>query len=103
MFEEQEIIEFLNRIINSPNINHYKIKNNVKKFYDYLVLTEMCDDIFLSKLNKIIDCLDEIIVIKETFGDISLNDLLLRQTKQKEKNNQLKKRRYKTNYSSFCE
>lgn len=41
MFEETEIIEFINRIANSSDACDEEIKVNVGKFYDYLALTKM--------------------------------------------------------------
>ncbi len=76
MFDEQEIIEFFNRIINAPELKNQEIKSNVTKFYEYLVLTKMCDDETLTKLSKIITCLNEIITIRKTIGYIDINTLL---------------------------
>ena len=76
MFDEQEIIEFFNRIINAPNINNQEIKVNVTKFYEYLVLTKMCDEETLEKLSKIVICINEIITIKKTMGYIDIGTLL---------------------------
>lgn len=76
MFDEQEIIEFFNRIINAPELKNQEIKINVTKFYEYLVLTKMCNDETLAKLSKITTCLNEIITIRNTIGYIDINTLL---------------------------
>ena len=76
MFDETEIIEFFNRIINAPELKEEEIEANVAKFYDYLVLTHMCDEESLTKLHKLVTCLHEIITIKNTIGYIDVNSLL---------------------------
>lgn len=83
MFDETEVIEFFNRIINAPDLSNQEIKTNVTKFYEYLVLTKMCDEESLTRLSKIVNCLNEIIVIKNQFGSIDVNNLLLEQDKTK--------------------
>lgn len=77
MFDEQEVIEFFNRIINAPNLNNQEIKLNVTKFYEYLALTKMCDEESLEKLSKIVACINEILTIKKTMGHIDINNLLV--------------------------
>lgn len=83
MFDENEIIEFFNRIINATDLNASDIKTNVTKFYDYLVLTKMCDEETLIKLSKIVVCINEILKIKSTIGYIDIGNLLLESDKQK--------------------
>ena len=83
MFEEKEIIEFFNRIINSPSISEEEINNNVTKFYEYLILTKMCDDELIEKISKIIACLNEILKIKRTMGYIDVNVLIQKSSNQK--------------------
>ena len=77
MFDENEIIEFFNRIINAPELKEEEIETNVTKFYEYLALTNMCDEETLTKLSKIITCIHEIITIKKTIGYIDIRSLLL--------------------------
>ena len=83
MFDKTEIIEFFNRIINAPELKEQEIKQNVSKFYEYLELTQMCDEASLNKLSKIIICLNEILAIKKTVGYIDINTLLLAPEEQK--------------------
>ena len=83
MFDETEIIEFFNRIINTSDLEEQEIKQNVAKFYEYLELTQMCEESSLNKLSKIITCLNEILTIKKTVGYIDINTLLLEPEEQK--------------------
>ncbi|MBR3898473.1 MAG: hypothetical protein IKJ43_04265 [Bacilli bacterium] len=76
MFNEEEIIEFINRIINSPNIDDSEIKTNITKFYEYIVLTNMCDDETLKKVSTIIECLNEILALKKKIEYIDVNSLI---------------------------
>lgn len=76
MFDEQEIIEFFNRIINAPDTSNTEIKINITKFFEYLVLTKMCDEEALQKLSKIVTCINEILTIKKTMGYIDIGNLL---------------------------
>lgn len=85
MFDEPEIIEFINRIINFQDISVEEIKENIKKFYEYLVLTKMCEDCVLEKILKIIDCLDEILALKNKLGYIDIGSLLIEPETPKKK------------------
>lgn len=76
MFIETDIIEFINRIINSNKSNNSEIKNNIIKFRDYLVLTQMTDQETIDKVDKIISCLDSIINIKNSLGFIDISVII---------------------------
>ena len=104
MFDEQEIIEFFNRIINTPNLKDQEIKINVTKFYEYLVLTKMCEEESLTKLSKIVACLNEILSIKKTMGYIDISTLLLEPEEQKKlvKRNKKHYGHYESSSSSSC-
>ena len=98
MFDEKEIIEFFNRIINTDNLDDKDIKNNVTKFFEYLVLTKMCDKETLEKLARIIACLNEILIIKKTIGYIDINTLLLSKEEQKKLVKKPQKNRHYNHY-----
>ncbi len=76
MFIEQDIIEFINRIINSNKSNNSEIKNNIIKFRDYLVLTQMTDQETIDKVDKIISCLDSLLHIKNSLGFIDISAII---------------------------
>lgn len=82
MFEKDTIIEFFNRIINTPDIKESDIKQNVIKFYEYLEFTKMCDEDTLDDLQKIVACINEIITIRNAMGYIDVRTLLLKDKEQ---------------------
>ena len=100
MFDENEVIEFFNRIINAPDLNDSDLKINITKFYDYLTLTKMCDKNTLKKLSKIMFCIDEIITIKQNIGYIDIGILLLEPEKQKRLYKTPKNNRHYSHYES---
>ncbi len=106
MFDVEEIIEFFNRIINTSNISDQEIKVNVIKFYEYLVLTKMCDEESIKKLSKIVACLSEILAIKKAIGYIDINNLLIEPQEPKKLTKTPKKNRHYNHYESdgpsFC-
>lgn len=100
MFDEVEIIEFINRIINSENIKEQDIKHNIMKFYEYLELTQMCDEETSEKLSSIIRCLNEILILKRNLGYIDINNLLLEPEEQKKLVKRPKKNKHYNHYES---
>ena len=72
MFIETDIIEFINRIINSPKGQAQDIKRNLILFRDYLVLTEMTDKETVDQVDKILDCLDGLLKIKKSLGVVDI-------------------------------
>lgn len=107
MFEKREVMEFINRIINASNISEEEIIQNVTNFYEYLVLTKMCDDDLLEKISKIISCLSEILIIKCCFGYVDVNVLLLKPDSEKKLVKKPQNKKHYGHYessdsSSFC-
>ncbi len=106
MFEEQEIIEFFNRIINASNVSDQEIKTNVKIFYEYLVLTKMCNGNTQKKLSTMVNIINEIIVIKKAIGYIDLKTLLIEPEEPKKLVKKPKPQKhynhYETGGPSFC-
>ena len=65
MFDCDEIIEFINKIINrANNSNRKEIIENVNTFVNYLKLTKSLSTKDLKKVDKIVDCIDELINLK---------------------------------------
>lgn len=92
MFLRNDIVEFINKIINVENINKEEIENNIKEFYKYLKLTKMADEKTLKVIDKVVDCLPQILVLKEKLGTFDINMFLndknnLTKTKSSQKNN----------------
>lgn len=76
MFLGSDIIEFVNKIINSKEIKDEQIANNLKEFVNYLKLTKMADEQTLKCLNSILACLPEIINLKNKIGYLDINIIL---------------------------
>lgn len=110
MFDKKETIEFFNRIVNAPEIPDEEIEENVAKFHEYLRLTHMCDESSLEELGKIVECIHEILVIRNTIGYVDVSSMLLAQpepqmklTKKPRKPTQTKHyNHYHSNSSSGC-
>ena len=84
MFERQDLIDFVEKIINQ-SIQKEEIKRNLKQFRSYLDLTKMADNHTLSDLDQVIDCINELLTIKEKFGSCNLIALLENTTSDKPK------------------
>ncbi len=90
MFLNKDIIEFINKIINQASISDSEsIKENILKFKNYLELTKMCDKKSLEDIDVIINCVDELIRLKDKIGNIDINIILKnkeeKQVKEKKK------------------
>jgi hypothetical protein len=86
MFDGGNIIEFFNRLINTPDLGDEEVSSNVCKFYNYLCLTKMCNEETLNKLYKIVNCISEILVIRKEVGYFDVRTLFY---EQKEKPQEL--------------
>ena len=76
MFNEENIIEFINKIINQADVNaKYETQENIRKFRTYLDLTQMCDEETLDKIDKVLDCYDSLMNLKESFGYVDVSSL----------------------------
>lgn len=76
MFLRNDIVEFINKIINVENITKEEIENNIKEFHKYLKLTKMADEKTLKVIDKIVDCLPQILVLKQKLGTFDINMFL---------------------------
>lgn len=73
MFICDDILEFINRIINQSNVrDKMSIKQNIIKFREYLKLTQMVDEVTIADIDIIIDCFDELMTLKSKLGDIDV-------------------------------
>ena len=76
MFDEAQLNEFINRMFyNAKNSNH-DIKEGLKTFRKYLEETSMCTSEYLKKIDKIIECSDELIALKTKIGSIDVTTLI---------------------------
>lgn len=96
MFLRNDIVDFINKIINVENIAKEEIENNIKEFYKYLKLTKMADEKTLKVIDKIIDCLPQILVLKEKLGTFDIN-MFLSDINNTTKNKSSQKNTVKTN------
>lgn len=80
MFNEENIIEFINKLINHVDeVENKEVEENLRKFRAYLELTQMCDDETLSKVDKVLECYDSLIDLKTTFGFVDVSSLFLKE------------------------
>jgi len=103
MFLGSDILEFINKIINSKEIKDEQIMKNLKEFVNYLKLTKMADENTLKCLNSILACLPEIINLKNKIGYLDINIILgekekLNIDKSDEKNAKNKVKQYEAKH-----
>lgn len=76
MFEQDNIIEFINKIINyDDDKTSEETQENLRKFRSYLELTQMCDSDTLDKVDKVLECYDSLVDIKRSFGFVDVSSL----------------------------
>ena len=99
MFERQDLIDFVGKIINESDKKE-ETKRNLKQFRSYLDLTKMVDENTLSDLDQIINCTDELLIIKEKLGTCDITTLLesTMDTKSKKK---VKREKENIHYSYY--
>ena len=76
MVNENEIIEFFNRIINVEDSDDKEVIKNVNEFYKLLGLTKMCDEDTLEKMSRIVLCINELLNIKNSVGEVDVSIVL---------------------------
>ncbi|MGN1371973.1 MAG: hypothetical protein ACI4XM_06855 [Candidatus Coprovivens sp.] len=85
MFLYGDVLEFINRIINqSKDDDKDLIKQNIIKFKDYLELTKMVSSVTLDDIDIIVDCLDELMALKNKLGDIDVTMILQGREEEKD-------------------
>lgn len=75
MFNEQEILKFVKKIIIKEE-NLEKATNLINEFKEYLDLTKMATDEILNKLDKIILSLPHIYALNKVLNEDDINELL---------------------------
>ena len=71
-----EIVEFLNRIISKAKTKDELIKN-LNTYKDYLVLTEICDSVTLNFIGNIKNNADKIFELKNSFGTFDVRGVVM--------------------------
>ncbi len=93
MFLSTDILEFINKIVNNSIISDKEnVKENINKFRDYLKLTKMADEQLLTEIDIIIECLEELLIIKNKIGYVDVSSIL-ESSKEKINGRPLKKSR----------
>lgn len=75
MFEREDLLDFVNVIINQST-GKEETKYILTEFMDYLDLAKLTDPDTLSELEQIISCTDEVISIKEKLGSCDIHTLV---------------------------
>ena len=100
MFVNNDVIEFINKIINQSDIkDKQQVKQNITKFREYLRLTCMADEATLSDIDLILSCIDELMIVKSKLGNVDVMSIF----EDKEKTNSQPRRLAKTRQSSYDE
>ena len=69
MFKNEDILEFLTRIIKNSNAKNIEAsKESIEKFKEYLMLTTMCDENALNSITNVVGCFEELVNIYEKTG-----------------------------------
>lgn len=76
MFNETNIIEFINKIINESNEDEKELKNNIEKFKEYLILTKMSNLRITEWINQVIICLPELFALKKKIKNVDISSLI---------------------------
>ena len=74
MFLEENIIEFINKIIyESKEQRITDVKNNIEQFKNYLELTKMGSQKSIEWIGSVADCLPELIALSKKINDIDVS------------------------------
>lgn len=76
MFLTNDVLEFINKIINQSDVSQKElVKENIMKFRKYLELTQMADKVTLANIDVIVDCLDELMTLKNKLGNVDVTEI----------------------------
>lgn len=98
MFLGSDIIEFINKIIDSKETQNDDKIQNIKQFKEYLRLTKMADEETLKCIDKILKCMPEILILKQKLGSFDLNTILKEEKVKIEKTDQAKAKKLVKSY-----
>ena len=85
LFLENDLIEFINKLINKSSQNKEEIKTNITQFQDYLKLTKMASDDTIQNIEQVVSCLDEVLTLKEKLGTFDITTLFPGEEAQQKK------------------
>ena len=72
MFEVENLNEFINRMFENAVKSKSDVKEGLITFRKYLADTSMCDDAYLKKLDKIIECSGELLALKKKMNNFDV-------------------------------
>ena len=62
MFKNEDILDFLTRIIKNSNANNIEAsKESIEKFKEYLMLITMCDESTLNSITNVVSYFEELV------------------------------------------
>lgn len=102
MFKEQDLLDFINKIINQTNQNQEQVKANILQFQEYLSLTKMASEDTLNNLGQVLLCLDEVLALKEKLGTFDISTLMTKSS-PKEESNKVKEKKIKPSSTPYTE
>ena len=114
MFVGNDVIEFINKIINQSDVkDKQQVKQNITKFREYLRLTCMVDETTLTDIDLILSCIDELMVVKSKLGVVDVMSIFEGREETKTQSRRLAKtkqstydekhyRHYQRDYTSSC-
>ena len=76
MFEEEQLNEFVNRMFENASNTSTSIREGLSNFRKYLKETSMCEELYLKKLDKIIECSTELLALKRKIATIDVTTLI---------------------------
>lgn len=72
MFQEKDLNEFINMMFENAINTKSDVKEGLITCRKYLKDTSMCDDEYLSKLDKIIECSQELLELKKKINNLDV-------------------------------
>lgn len=77
MFDEEQLNQFVNKMIEnaSKTTNKTHAREGLRDFKKYLSETHMCTPEYLKKLEKIIECCDELVALKGKVSSLDVTTL----------------------------
>lgn len=98
MFLGNDILDFINKIIDLKDTKTEEKVKLIKEFKNYLKLTKMADEQTMNCVDKVVKCLPEICTLKEKMGFFDLNMILKEDKKTIEKNDETRAKKLVRTY-----
>lgn len=95
MFDVENLDEFINRMFDNAINANSDVKEGLVTFRKYLEDTLMCDDDYLKKLDKIIECSQELLTLKQKMNGLDVT-LFVKQSLSNQNKTGVSKQRKKS-------